>query len=87
MDFDGIGLPEITTDTYCYYVQDIAIYLQKKFNGQKDISLDSIWKALEEHPVFPSEGFRKEIKNELKTLFGAKIGKTTITFAHKGLDE
>ena len=87
LDFDGIGLPEITTDTYCYYVQDIAIYLQKKFNGQKDISLDSIWKALEEHPVFPSEGFRKEIKNELKTLFGAKIGKTTITFAHKGLDE
>ena len=84
LDFDGTGSPEITTDAYCFYIQDIANYLQKKFDGQKYVPLDVIWKALEEHPVFPSDGFRKEIKQELKTLYAAKIGKTTITFVHKG---
>ena len=68
LDFDGIGTPEITTDANCYYVQDIATYLQKEFDGEKDIPLDNIWKVLDEHPVFPSDGFKKEIKQELKNI-------------------
>ena len=37
---------------------------------------------LDEHPIFPSDGFKNEIKAELKNL-GIEISSTTITFPQK----
>lgn len=59
------------TDESCFYVSDIAKYLQKLFSSQSDVPLDSLWQSLEYHPVFPSDGFRKEIRSELKNTYGA----------------
>jgi len=59
------------TDESCFYVTDIAKYLQRLFSDQADVPLDSLWQSLEYHPVFPSEGFRKEIRSELKNTYGA----------------
>lgn len=73
-DFDNPGFTAPATDNSCFTVTDIAKFLQKSFSGQQDIPLDSIWKHLDNHPIFPSEGFRKEIREELKKFYGVKFG-------------
>ena len=74
---------EIETDENCYSIYDIAAYLNKKFKGQENVPLNNIWKALEVHPIFPSDGYKKEIKNILKKDFGADIKKNNISFTRK----
>ena len=64
------GNVSFTTDESCYTIRDIAEYLCRVFSGRQDVRLDDLWKALEKHPVFPSEGFRNEIRSELKSLYG-----------------
>lgn len=61
----------------CMHIFDIAKYLQRTFKGRQNVPLDEIWKTLEYHPVFPSDGFRRDIKKELTESFGAKIDKIT----------
>ena len=72
MDFGmpSTGSVSFATDESCYTVRDIAKYLCRTFSGCQDIRLDDLWKVLEKHPIFPSEGFRNEIKAELKNLYG-----------------
>ena len=67
----------------CYYPKDIANYLHKLFIGQENVPHDNVWAALDEHPVFPSDGFRKEIKNFLKETFGDKATLSSISFTGK----
>ncbi|MCR5324428.1 MAG: hypothetical protein K6E85_14310 [Lachnospiraceae bacterium] len=45
--------------------------MQKTFAGKK-VFVDDIWTALDFHPIFPSDGFRSEIKRGLKKTYGAK---------------
>ena len=70
-------------DERCYYVKDIVDYLQSKFAGQKDIPLATIWADLDAHPVFPSDGYRAEIKKALKNDYSAKISRSTISFTDR----
>ena len=70
-------------DERCYYVKDIVDYLQSKFAGQKDIPLATIWADLDAHPVFPSDGYRAEIKKVLKNDYSAKISRSTISFTDR----
>lgn len=79
-DFSGQGNVSTVVDEDCYYLKDIADYLQKIFEGQQDVPFDTLWQVLNEHPVFPSDGFRNQIKNELKDTYGAVTTKKTITF-------
>lgn len=75
------GPPKTVVDEDCYYVKDIAEYIQSKFEGQEKVPLSKIWALLEEHPVFPSEGFRTDIKNELKRSHGAvSVGRKELSF-------
>lgn len=60
-------------DESCLYVIDIAKYLQRSFRGRKQVPLDEMWELLDNHPFFPSEGFRNEVKSDLTDFFGAKI--------------
>ena len=69
-NFDGEIIME--EDDSCLHVVDIARYLDRSFRGRKQVPLNELWELLDNHPIFPSEGFRDEVKNELKT-FGAKI--------------
>lgn len=70
-DFNNDGFFAPATDESCFFATDIAKYLQKSFAGQSNVPLDSLWQVLDYHPIFPSEGFRKEIRYELKNTYGA----------------
>jgi three-Cys-motif partner protein len=83
MDIDGTGEHRTRVDEYCYYIKDIAEYLHNMFLGQKYVPLKKVWQALDQHPVFPSEGFRNEIKSELKKLYEDEISKQEISFSKR----
>lgn len=78
--FDELGEIVTHADEHCYYVKDIATYLQNQFSGQKDVPLETLWALLKEHPVFPASGYCNEIKQELKKTHGAKIYMSKISF-------
>ena len=83
LDFEGKGVLNTHTDEFCFYIKDIAEYLQKAFNGKKDVSLNDVWALLDSHPVFPSDGFRSQIRNELKQNHGAIVSRSTISFVDR----
>jgi len=80
-DFAGSGVIKHDEDEYCYDLNSIASYIQEHFRGRKDVSLDEVWRILDKHPVFPSDGYRKEIKDILKNEYGVKVSQKTITFS------
>ena len=80
IDFDDDGNLKTRTFEDCYYVKDIAEYLQNHFQGQNNIQLSALWNLLDKHPIFPSDGFRNEIKQILKNHFDAVIKNNTISF-------
>ena len=79
LDFDDFGNFETDTDEQCYYVQDIAKYICDEYSHMGTVSWDEVCKALDEHPIFPSDGFKNEIKKELGFL-GVKITKGMVVF-------
>lgn len=79
LDLTGNGEPTTKTDESCYNINDIAKYLREMFRGRADISFDEVYGALDTHPVFPSDGFRPQIKRELKS-YGVNISRQTMTF-------
>ena len=78
LDFTGNTLCTTRVDKYCYNIRDIATYLQKQFRGQ-EVSLDDVWALLNNHPLFPADGFRTQIKSELKKNYGARESKNAAT--------
>ena len=80
-DFSNDGFLAPATDESCFFISDIAKYLQKTFAGQTDVPLETVWESLDYHPIFPTKGYRPEIKDELKTTYGATIGRSTISFS------
>lgn len=83
LDFEGKGVTKTHTDEFCFYIKDIAEYLQKAFNGRSNVPLSDIWSFLDGHPIFPSDGFRPQIKNELKQNHGASVSRSTISFVDR----
>lgn len=85
LDMDGGSSLTTHTDENCYYVKDIVDYLQHQFAGQVDVPFSELWDLLDEHPVFPSDGYCKKIKSELKSLYGAKVSRSTISFTNRSV--
>lgn len=85
LDLDGDSALTTHTDANCYYIKDVADYLQKHFSGKKNVPLSEVWGFLDGHPVFPSDGYRQEIKDELKKVYGAKNSRGTISFTDMGV--
>lgn len=83
LDFTGNGIVTSEIDEYCYNLNDIVCYLQQLFAGRQNVPLDNLWSVLNQHPVFPSEGYKPQIKEMLKKDYGAKISKSTITFSDR----
>ena len=73
LSFNLFGEIAEEEDESCLHVIDIAKYLQRNLRGQKQMPLDEMWELLDNHPIFPSEGFRNEIKSDLTGFFDAKI--------------
>ena len=65
MDFENGGVTT-QTDTHCYNLNDLIKYVKNHFKGKKSISIDEIYGLLDEHPVFPSDGYKTQIKKMLK---------------------
>lgn len=70
-------------DESCYFIKDIADYLQQKFRGQENVSFEKLWEALDNHPVFPSDGFKRQIKEELKKLYMDKELRGKMSFTDR----
>ena len=50
----------------CYNISDIADYIVDTFKGRTAVPLEEIWTLLDEHPIFPAEGYIPQIKAALK---------------------
>ena len=73
LSFNFLGEIAEEEDESCLHVIDIAKYLQRSFRGRKQVPLDEMRELLDNHPIFPSEGFRNEVKGNLTGFFDAKI--------------
>ena len=73
LDFDGPGTLTTQTDESCFTVLDIAKYIHYCFKGQRDVPLEAVYGSLKSHPVFPADGYRSQIRDYLKSDFGAEI--------------
>lgn len=84
LDFGPEMYLQEVSDPECYTVSDIAKYIYEYFNTKENITLNEIYAVLDEHPIFPSEGYKNKIKTELKKL-GVKISDSIVSFpANKG---
>jgi len=70
---------EKNPDTDCYTISDIAKYIYETFNTKGNVSLKEIYAMLDEHPIFPTEGYKNKIKAELKKL-GVQISNSIVSF-------
>ena len=80
LDLDGDGFADTPTDEQCYYVQDIAKYVFNKYNHLGEVSLETVYSDLDKHPIFPSDGYKNDIKKEM-SRFGVKITKGNVIFS------
>lgn len=67
------------TDENCYYVQDIVKFIIGTFSGRMDVPLQEIWNAVDEHPIFPSDLYKNDIKDHLRSQ-GFKVHRSSIDF-------
>ena len=83
LDFNGDGLLNTVTDEDCYYVKDIAKYIFEKYSSLGRVSLEVMYKDLDVHPIFPSDGYKNEIKAELKERYYVKATREEIIFSRR----
>ena len=83
LDFNGDGFLNSVTDEDCYYVKDIAKYIFGKYSALGRVSLEVMYKDLDVHPIFPSDGYKNEIKAELKERYYVKATREEIIFSQK----
>lgn len=81
LDFTGSGIITTAVDEYCYDLNSVASYVQEHFQGKTDVPLEDVWKLLDRHPVFPSDGYRNQIKDILRDEHNAKVRQKTISFS------
>ena len=68
-------------DKQCYTVNDIADYIVDNFKGRSAVPLKEIYDVVDEHPVFPTDGWKPQIKDALKLTGRCKVGRSTADFA------
>ena len=77
-DSDDLAMTT-ATDENCYYVQDIVKFIVGTFKGRQDVPLKEIWAVVDDHPVFPSDLYKNEIKDQLRQ-WGYKVHRSSIDF-------
>lgn len=72
-------------DEYCYYIKDVADYIFNKYGERNGVNLNEVYNDLDVHPVFPTDGYKREIKKELKERYGVEIKRdNTLIFNKNG---
>lgn len=71
---------DFSEEKQCYFISDIANYIAKYFQRQTDIPLQAIWELVDDHPIFPTGGYKTEIKKQLKSTKFCKVHRATIDF-------
>ncbi len=61
------------TDEDCYTIKDVAKYIFEKYGTRDNLNMKEIYADLDVHPVFPSDGYKPNIKKELKERYKAEI--------------
>ena len=74
-DLSGKGFSSTKTDDECYFVKDIAKYIYEKYSALGTTTLKVLYNDLDTHPVFPSNGYKIEIRAELKRIYSVVIKK------------
>lgn len=67
-------------DEYCYDLYNVAAYVQNNFRGCENVKLNDIWEYIDEHPIFPSDGYKPDIKRLLKNEYNAKESRGLMSF-------
>lgn len=80
MDLCGSGEIETTIDHNCYYIKDVATYIYDKYHLKGKVEIDLIYNDLDHHPIFPSDGFKNEIKKELKNIYSVSFPHGYVVF-------
>ena len=75
------GIFDTITDEECYYVKDIAKYIFEKYHDFGRVGFDVVYRDLDTHPIFPSDGYKKEIISVLKDHYRATITRNEIIFS------
>jgi three-Cys-motif partner protein len=70
--FDN-GNTGAVTDQDCYNVHDVAKYIYEKYHSRKEVPLKVIYFDLDRHPVFPSDGYKTDIKKELIEIYNVSF--------------
>lgn len=73
LDLNGDGVLDSPTDEDCYFIKDIAKYIYNKYKHDNPLYLKTIYADLDEHPVFPSDGYKNDIKDALRSTYGAEF--------------
>ncbi|TCL60588.1 three-Cys-motif partner protein [Kineothrix alysoides] len=77
LDFDTGNIKQESKNGV-YTIYDIAKYVYDKYQGRGEVQLKEIYAHLENHPIFPSDGYKMQIRNELKETFGVKFTKNSV---------
>ena len=81
IDLFGTGIAESETDDDCYFVEDIAKYIYKKYGSKGSVLLSEIYEDLDKHPIFPSDGYKLDIKDALRQIYCVEFHRDgTVTF-------
>ena len=65
---------------YTYNINDIAVYVIRKYKDRKVVPLNEIYNDLENHLIFPCEGFKKKILRSLKD-YGCETSRDMLYFS------
>lgn len=86
LDFDtGNVKKDVRPGVYTVY--DIAKYIYNNYKDRGEVTWDEIYEHLEQHPIFPCDGYKTEIKNVLKDSFRTTNKRNSVIFRNRGVYE
>ena len=64
----------------CFFINHVGDAIYQKFHSKGEVLLSEIYAWLDYHPIFPSDGFKDEIKKYLKERYLVTIKRNSIIF-------
>lgn len=80
LDSDECDSLIYNVDENCYTLLNVCDYIKSYYKGELEVPFTDIWTLLDNHPIFPSDGYKTEIKKELKNDPSLKVKRYTMEF-------